>query len=356
MVHECDFARRARRNEGSGFENGTAGRHPHARDGRDAIMPAAYQVYSNLFTMTKYNGESLTTWEPRGKDQAVQLAMAKLGPHIVNVHILSNLEPFRYGDTEFIRKSVQARATGSARAEFICIRCRIGTGRIRRTSPIHRNCNGSAIGSGSRRGRDMRGIPTCHEHEDHAYWISRLADFYGNTNAAEKIFDAYNFSGEVAPRLIRRFGITEGNRQTLSLGMTLDQLVNPIKYGAIEDLWLSQSPPGERLDEFVKKEWNHKPHIGETPDSIIADVLSESSNAVAAADAAEKLVTKNRDEFERLRNDTRCIQAMARKLFRQGAGGGIGFALQLQPRYCGHGTAPKNFSPQVLRIIRSWRR
>ena len=93
--------------------------------------------------------------------------------------------------------------------------------------------------------------------------------------------------------------------------MTLDQLVNPNKYGAIEDLWLSQAPPGERLDEFVRKEWNHQPHAGETPETIIADVLAESSNAVAAADAAEPLVTKNRDEFERLRNDTRCIQAMA---------------------------------------------
>ena len=153
--------------------------------------------------------------------------------------------------------------------------------------------------------------PDVNTNEDHAYWISRLADFYGNTNAAEKIFEAYNNAGEIAPRLIRRFGITEGNRQTLSLGMTLDQLVNPNKYGAIEDLWLSQAPPGERLDEFVRKEWNRQPHEGETPETIIADVLAESSNAVAAADSADSLVTKNREEFERLRNDTRCIQAMA---------------------------------------------
>lgn len=73
-----------------------------------AIMPAAFQVYSNLFTMSKYNGESLTTWEPRGKDADIHLAMSKLGPHIVNVHLLSNLEPFRYGDTGFIKKCVQA--------------------------------------------------------------------------------------------------------------------------------------------------------------------------------------------------------------------------------------------------------
>ena len=167
------------------------------------------------------------------------------------------------------------------------------------------------------------------ESEDRGYWISRLAAFYGNTNAAAKILDAYNAAGEVAPRLIRRFGITEGNRQTLSLGMTLDQLVNPDKYGAIEDLWLSQSPPGERLDEYVKKEWNHEPHIGETPESIIAEVLNESSNAVMAADAADPLVTNNRDEFERLRNDTHCIQAMAENYSAKVRGGGIGFAFWL---------------------------
>jgi len=276
-----------------------------------AIMPACFQVYSNLFTITKYNGESLTTWKPRGKDQATHLAMSKLGPHLVNIHILSNLEPFRYGDTEFIKKSVQAS------------RDRLGASGVHVYPLSYWNWPYSPDIANPpllQWQRDWIWFeawaryswnPDIPEQQDHAFWISQLADYYGNTNAAEKILEVYNNAGEVAPRLVRRFGITEGNRQTLSLGMTLDQLVNPHKYGAIEDLWLSQAPPGERLDEYVKKEWNHEPHVGETPESIIADVLTYSSNAVAAADAAETLVTKNRDEFERLRNDARCIQAMA---------------------------------------------
>jgi hypothetical protein len=276
-----------------------------------AVMPAAFQIYSNLFTVTKYNGESLTTWRPRGKDQAIQLAMARLGPHLVNVHILSNLEPFRYGDVEFIKRCVQAS------------RDRLGASGIHLYPLSYWNWPYSPDLVEPQEWQWRRDWiwfeawaryswnPDIPEPEDHAYWISRLAMHYGNTNAAEDILTAYGAAGEVAPRLIRRFGITEGNRQTLSLGMTLDELVNPAKYGAIDDLWLSESPPGERLDEFVEKEWDHKPHTGETPNTIIADVLTESRNAVAAADAAEKLVTKNRDEFERLRNDTRCIQAMA---------------------------------------------
>ena len=276
-----------------------------------AIMPAAYQVYSNLYTESKYNGESLTTWEPRGKDQEIHLAMSKLGPHLVNIHILSNLEPFRYGDVDFIKKCVQAS------------RDRLGATGVHLYPLSYWNWPYSpdiADPPLLQWRRDWIWFeawaryswnPDVPEPEDHAYWISRLADFYGNTNAAEKILEAYNSAGEVAPRLVRRFGITEGNRQTLSLGMTLDQLVKPNKYGAIDDLWLSQAPPGERLDEFVKKDWNHEAHAGETPDSIIGEVLSYSSNAVLATDAAEPLVTKNQEEFERLRNDTRCIRAMA---------------------------------------------
>jgi hypothetical protein len=113
------------------------------------------------------------------------------------------------------------------------------------------------------------------------------------------------------PRLIRRFGITEGNRQTLSLGMTLDQLVDPRKYKALADLWESQAPPGERLDEYVKKEWDQQPHTGETPPSILREVLDCSSNAAAFVEAAAPLITKNRGEFERLRNDVHCIRAMS---------------------------------------------
>lgn len=277
----------------------------------EAVIPRCFEVYSNLFTETKYNGESLTTWEPRGKDQATHLAMSKLGPHLVNIHILANLEPFRYGDVEFIKKCVQAS------------RDRLGASGVHLYPLSYWNWPYSpdiAEPPLLQWNRDWIWFeawaryawnPDVPEKEDRAYWIGRLTDFYGNTNAAEKILDAYNNAGEVAPMLIRRFGITEGNRETLSLGITLDQLVNPQKYGAIEDLWLSQAPPGERLDEFVRKEWKHEPHVGETPNSVLREVIEYSTQAVTLVESAAPLVTKNRAEFERLRNDVHCIREMA---------------------------------------------
>ena len=282
----------------------------HAMDA-EAIMPAAYQVYSNLFTESKYNGESLTTWEPRGKDQQTHLAMSRLGPHLVNIHILSNLEPFRYGDTDFIQKSVQAARDrlGATGIHLYPLSYWNWPDAPDLTDPPLRQWERDWIWFAA--WARYAWNPDVNPNEDRAFWISRLAEKYGNPNASEKILAAYNAAGEVAPRLIRRFGITEGNRQTLSLGMTLDQLVNPNKYGAIEDLWLSQAPPGERLDEFVRKEWNHEPHVGETPETILAEVLVAASNAVAAAEAATALVTKNREEFQRLRNDVYCLAALA---------------------------------------------
>jgi hypothetical protein len=278
----------------------------------EAIMPECFKVYSNLFTMTKYNGESLTTYEPRGKVQATHLAMAKLGPHIVNVHILSNLEPFRYGGQRFIKKCVQAS------------RDRYGASGLHLYPLSYWNWPYSPdIADPPLKQWERDWIwfeawaryawnPDIPEPEDRAYWVGRLAEFYGcDTNAAGKILDACNDAGEVAPMLIRRFGITEGNRQTLSLGMTLDQLVNPQRYGAIKDLWESLSPPGERLDGYVSKEWNKEPHVGETPASVIAEALKYSSNAVAlvaSVPSDPSRITKNRSELERLRSDLQSIR------------------------------------------------
>jgi len=278
----------------------------------EAIMPACFTVYSNLFTETKYNGESLTTYEPRGKAAETHRNMAKLGPHLVNVHILSNLEPFRYGATEFIRKSILAS------------RDKLGASGLHLYPLAYWNWPYSPdIANPPLKQWERDWIwfeawaryawnPDVPKAEDRSYWVGRLSNFYGcDTNAAGKILDAYNDAGEVAPMLIRRFGITEGNRQTLSLGMTLDQLVNPKRYGAIEELWLSQAPPGERLDEFVRKESNKEPHVGETPESVIRDVSEFAVRAQGNLAAVETSVTRNRDEVRRLSNDSICLVEIA---------------------------------------------
>jgi hypothetical protein len=283
----------------------------HATDLR-LYMADALKVYKNIYTEAKFNGESLTTYEPRGVRQQVHLAMSKLGStHLINVHILANLEPFRYGAQRFIKKCV------------IAGRDRLGAKGMHLYPLFYWNWPDSPdkVDPPLRQWeRDWIWFeawaryswnPDIDDATDRAYWVGRLAEMYGTREAAEKILDAYNDSGECAPRILRRFGITEGNRQTLSLGMTLDELVNPDKYHAFPELWESQSPPGERLQEYVDREWKHEKHEGETPPQICREVIDFSNQAVDEINTAEAGVTKNRDEFARLKNDMYCIQAMS---------------------------------------------
>jgi hypothetical protein len=277
-----------------------------------AVMEAALPIYKNLYTMAKYNGESLTTWEPRGPWQQVHLNMSRLGSrHVANVHILANLEPFRYGAQRFIQKCVKAMQT------------RLGAQGLHLYPLCYWNWPYSPDEVEPKLKQYERDWiwfeawaryawnPDRDEQEEREYWVNRLAGMYGSEKVGEYILDAYNDAGECAPRIIRRFGITEGNRQTMSLGMTLDQLVNPQPYKPFPDLWLSQAPPGERLQEYAEKEWKHEPHVGETPPQIVQEILEYSQKAVEEIDAARPLVKKNKAEFDRLYNDIRCIAAMS---------------------------------------------
>ncbi len=315
----------------------------HATDATK-VMPEALKVYRNLYTEAKFNGESLTTHEPRGVRQQLHLTMSRVGStHIANVHILANLEPFRYGATGFIQKSVLA------------MRDRLGAHGLHLyplfywdwpyspdivSSDANRSAGVPPASVPSSAGilpaskNQPAGTPALLKQwerdwiwfeawaryawnpdrdaaGERAYWTARLAEHYGSREAAAHILDAYNAAGECAPRILRRYGITEGNRQTMSLGMTLDQLVRPEKYREFPELWESQSPPGERLKEFAAREAQRQPHEGETPLSINAEVLDFSARAVTAIEAAAPLVTQSREEFERLRNDVHCIRAMS---------------------------------------------
>jgi hypothetical protein len=285
----------------------------HSVSDAKALMESALKHYKNLYTMAKYNGESLTTYEPRGQGQQVHLDLSRLGStHVVNVHLLSNLEPFRYGATEFIRKSVLAcrDRLGAQGLHLYPLAYWDWPNAPDNTKPYEKQYQRDWIWFEA--WARYLWQPDRDPKADHQYWVERLTQTFGNEQAAELILSAYNNSGNCAPMLLRRFGITEGNRQTFSLGMFLDQLVNPEPYGPFSGLWEWQAPPGERLQEYAKKEWAGQKHEGETPLSVIEDASRFAVQAVEAIEKATPLVTKNRDPFERLRNDMHCIQLVSR--------------------------------------------
>ena len=91
----------------------------------------------------------------------------------------------------------------------------------------------------------------------------------------------------------------------------MSQLVNPYKYTIYPGFYESCGPEGEKLIEYVEKEWKKQPHVGELPLDIVAQVVEHGDKAVAAIDKAAAAVTRNKEEFGRLQNDMHCYREFA---------------------------------------------
>ncbi|GGF23325.1 alpha-d-galacturonidase [Echinicola rosea] len=280
------------------------------------VMEKALPLYKNLYTTHKYNGESLTTYQPRGPWTEIHKSLSSKGNiHISNVHILANLEPFRYGSPDFIQKSVQAmHDVHGANALHL----------YPQASYWDWPYTADKTESGERLlqiDRDWiwykawgRYAWNCRRDraDEVEYWSEVLGDEYGaGKEAGRQILTAYEETGEIAPKLLRKFGITEGNRQTLLLGMFGSQLVNPYKWRVYPGFHSSCGPLGEILIEYAEKEHNGTPHEGELPPQLIAEVVEHGRKAVEAIDAAAPAVTSNKAEFARLQNDVQSYNAFA---------------------------------------------
>jgi hypothetical protein len=178
------------------------------------VMKEALPVYKNLYTEAKFNGEALTTYEPRGPWAELHRSLSRIGTvQIENVHILANLEPFRYGSPDFIQKCVQSMHT------------------IMEANGLHLYPQASywdwpytADKSTPRLleiERDWIWYRTWARYawkanrdrkQEVDFWAGSLASKFGCTLAqAKNIVDAYEHSGEISPKILRRYGITDGN-------------------------------------------------------------------------------------------------------------------------------------------------
>ena len=278
------------------------------------VMDAALPIYKNLYTMNKYNGESLCTYEPRGPWTETHRSLSSLGSvHIDNVHILANLEPFRYGSPDFIQKSVKAMHE---------IHGGNGLHLYPQASYWDWPYTADTLADGSRLkemerdwiwyqawgryawkdGRDR--------NDEIDYWCRMLSEQYGCSHSdARRILEAYEQAGEISPKLLRKFGITEGNRQCFLLGMFMSQLVNPTRWTVYPDFANSCGPLGEKLEVWAEKEWKGEAHEGtDLPPLLIAQTREHARLAVKAIDKV-KSVSRNADEFARLKNDIHCYEA-----------------------------------------------
>lgn len=279
-----------------------------------AVMEAALPIYKNLYTTAKFNGEALTTYETRGKWAELHQTLGSIGTvHIQNVHILANLEPFRYAAPAFIKKSVQSMHD------------------IHFSNGLHLYPQASywdwpyTADKADKRllqvERDWMWYKAWAryawkaarpEQEEQVYWAAQLSAYYGiSETQSAALLQALDEIGEISPKILRRFGITDGNRQTSSLGMLMTQLINPYRYGLFTLLYESEAPEGEMIIDYAEKQFKGEPHIGETPIRVADEIVRHANKAVQAIQGMQQAANRNQAEFQRLINDIYIHQALA---------------------------------------------
>ncbi len=281
----------------------------HATD-IEAVMPAAAPLYSNIDTMWKWNGESLTWTNIRGPvEDRFNKLVAGSKTTIVNIHLLSNLEPFRWGDPDFIRQTIlNFQRIGIGGLHLYPLRYWDWPVSADNTLPRLQQIDRDWIWYES--WARYAWNPNRSPEAERIYWIGRFAERFGDATAAEHLLNAYQLTGICSPKLLPRIGITEGNRQVFSLGMTMPQLIDAARFSPAETLWTGDAPPGERLTDFVSNEMKHQPHQGETPIGVAAEVAASSAKAVIEAQAAAPGITKHEAEHKRIVNDMQSIAAL----------------------------------------------
>jgi hypothetical protein len=281
----------------------------HATD-IDAVMAAAKPLYDNIDTMFKWNGESLTWTNVRGPVKAqFERLVAGSNVNIANIHILSNLEPFRWGDPDFVRQTIlNFQRIGIGGLHLYPLRYWDWPYSADNTTPLLNQTDRDWIWYES--WARYAWNPNRDAEKEHAYWSQQFANRFGTLAAGAHLLDAYELSGICAPRLLPRIGITEGNREVFSLGLTMPQLIDAKRFSPAETLWTGDAPDGERLDEFVANEFDHKPHHGESPLEVADFAADSSGKAVAEAEAAGPGVTTDQEEYKRIVNDMRAIHEL----------------------------------------------
>lgn len=275
-------------------------------------MEEAKKRYTNLFTMWKYNGESLTTYYPKGNWQKIHQSLSGLGTtHIMNIHILADLEPFQFNAPLYIQKCVQAGQN------------RYGCNGLHlyplfywdwpytpdKVSPRLLQMDRDHIWFAA--WFRYAWNPDREENTEREYWENVFARHYGiSRESAEKLLAAQENAAQCAPKLLGRVGITEGNRQTLSLGMSMSQFTNVTRFRPNRELWESVARKGEQPDDYMKKEVNREPHLGETPYDCVEEVSAHAKKALALCEAVIKAEGEDREELNRLYTDAQAVYSM----------------------------------------------
>jgi hypothetical protein len=257
--------------------------------------------YSPLYTERKFNVEMIASTEidPENADWA-----RVTGNHVVNIHLMGNLEPFRWSPPAYIQKivrnSIRVGSTGLHLYPRKAWRWPYGCDRGRQPElQWHRDW--MWFEAWARYAWDANLDPD----QERKYWVERLSEEYGAA-AAPHALAYYETVADVLPAIQRLVWLGNDNHTVVSAGILLDQLE---KAPGIPFLPL---PEPLRIPQFLGGLRSGVRPAGQNPGDLLAGKLAEAEKAAGQARLAATSATRRQDDARLMESDARAIVLVSR--------------------------------------------
>ncbi len=289
---------------------------------RDVIQPN----YDNLFTMMKHNTEMLVSPHP---DPRNQTWISYGQSHIINLHELGDLKPFRWGSPIFIQQTVKTwRQIGAAGYHVYPMTSWQWPQALDRTEPTLSTIDRDRIWleAFGRYGWN----PDRPAIDEEQYWRGWLKARFGSAASADAIYGYYVTTGPIVPGLQNVVNIFNMNYHPTALSQeaTLNGILHSERWEAVEDnlarplddltLTLYEKRFGKltaegRLRPPLSIKEFLEPHEDAVEPLRLSTLFVEMADrAVKDLESTRGAVTSNAAEYDRFINDGRSILRLAR--------------------------------------------
>lgn len=258
--------------------------------------------YEPLYTERKFNVEHIASTEvdPSNREWA-QIT----GDHVVNVHCLGNLEPFRWSPPSYVQRCVQSS-----------IRDGGGTGLHLYPRKAWRWPYGCDIGEPQVQwDRDWLWFetwgryawnPNRDRQAERRYWMRRLARRYGSVEAGGHLFNAFEEMADTLPAVQRLFWLGNDNHTTAASGMTLEQIQRSSGIPFLDVAGMIRMP------EYIEACVSGTTIDGTNPIELFAEKVAEAERALDEAEKGATAATMRKDDADRIRTDALATLLLAR--------------------------------------------
>jgi len=286
---------------------------------RDIIRPA----YDHLFTMMKHNTEMIVSPYPDPRNAA----WAALGPHIINMHEIADVKPFRWGSPVFIQQMVKNwKAIDAQGMHIYPMTSWMWPDSLDRTPLLTMDRDWIWLEAFGRYGWNPDRLAA----DEEQFWKSKLSARFGSSKAGDAIYSFYTKTGPILPGIQNTINIYNMNYHPTAVAQeaTLNGILFSDRWEdagglmarPLDDLSLARyEEEFGRLGAAARKRppLSVKEYLGiheAAPDPVKLSQLyvEMATEALKELHDAQDAATREPDEYARFVNDAACILDLAR--------------------------------------------